>query len=148
MDVVRFERHNAVGHIVLANPPDNLLNIHFSECLQKAVHEASDSDIRVLLVRAEGPDFSHGGDILDFIDRDANSFRTFVGEIHQSYRAIEALPIPTICAVRGAAFGGGFELVLACDLVVAAASAVFFSLEASVGSAPLAGAVQRIASRA
>jgi enoyl-CoA hydratase/carnithine racemase len=148
MQVVRFERHNAVGHIVLANPPDNLLNIRFSECLQKAVHEASDSDIRVLLVRAEGPNFSHGGDILDFIDRDANSFRTFVGEIHQSYRAIEALPIPTICAVRGAAFGGGFELVLACDLVVAAENAVFFCLEASVGSAPLAGAVQRIASRA
>jgi enoyl-CoA hydratase/carnithine racemase len=148
MEVVRFERNEAIGQIVLANPPENLLNIRFSECLQQAVHEAGNSDIHVLLIRAEGPNFSQGGDILDFVDRDAHSFRSFVGEIHRSYRAIEALPIPTICAVRGAAYGGGFELVLACDLVVAAEDAVFFCLEASVGSAPLAGAVQRLAARA
>jgi enoyl-CoA hydratase/carnithine racemase len=147
MDVVRFEQQNSLGHIVLANPPGNLINIRFSEDLQKAVHAAGASNIRALLVRAEGPNFSQGGDILDFIDRDAKSFRTFVGEVHQSYRAIEALEIPTICAVRGAAFGGGLELVLACDLVVAAENAVFFCVEASVGSAPLAGAVQRLASR-
>src|SRR5262249_43032932 len=61
---------------------------------------------------------------------------------------IEALDIPTVCAVRGAAFGGGLELVLACDLAVAADNAVFFCVEASVGSAPLAGAVPRLASRA
>jgi len=148
MPAVRFERQKSIGHIVLANPPDNLLNIRFSECLQEAVHAAGDSDIRVLLIRAEGENFSRGGDILDFITRDANSFRTFVGNVHRSYRAIEALQVPTVCAVRGAAYGGGLELVLACDLVVAAENAEFFCVEASVGSAPLAGAVQRLASRA
>lgn len=148
MEVVRFERQNSLGHIVLANPPGNLLNIRFGECLQQAVHAASDSDIRALLIRAEGPNFSQGGDIFDFINRDANSFRTFVGGVHKSYRTIEALPIPTVCAVRGAAYGGGLELVLACDLAVVADNAEFFCVEASVGSAPLAGAVQRLASRA
>jgi enoyl-CoA hydratase/carnithine racemase len=147
MEVVRFERQSSLGHIILASPPGNLINIEFSECLRRAVHAAGASNIRALLVRAEGPNFSQGGDILDFIDRDAKSFRTFVGEVHQSYRAIEALEIPTVCAVRGAAVGGGLELVLACDLAVAAENAVFFNVEASVGSAPLAGAVQRLASR-
>src|ERR1700730_3662384 len=148
MPVVRFERQKSIGHIVLANPPDNLLNIRFSECLQEAVHAAGDSDILVLLIRAEGENFSRGGDILDFITRDANSFRTFVGNVHRSYRAIDELQVATVCAGLGAAYRGGVELVLACDLVVAAENAEFFCVEASVGSAPLAGAVQRLASRA
>ena len=148
MKTVRFERHEGVGHIVLANPPSNLIATHFTDCLREAVHEASDTDIRALLVRAEGPNFSHGGDILDFIDKDFNSWRTFICETHHAYRAIEALQIPTVVAVRGAAYGGAFELALACDFIVAAENCTFRSLEASVGSAPVAGAVQRLAERA
>lgn len=147
MQVVRFEKTGSVGHIVLANPPGNLINSRFSESLQRAVHEAGESDIRALLVRAEGPNFSQGGDVLDFLERDTNFFRTFIGECNRSYRAIEALQIPTVAAVRGAAFGGAFELALACDFIVVAEDAIFRCIEASVGSAPLAGAVQRLAER-
>ena len=53
MKVVRFERQDNVGHIVLANPPLNLIATQFSDCLREAVHQASDSDIRALLVRAD-----------------------------------------------------------------------------------------------
>ena len=148
MNVVRFERQGNVGHIVLANPPQNLVNTRFADCLRDAVHEASDSDIRALLVRAEGPNFSVGGDVLDFIDKDFNAWRTFISEIHCTYRAIEALQIPTIAAVRGAAYGGAFELALACDMIVAAENCTFRCIEASVGSAPVAGGVQRLAERA
>jgi enoyl-CoA hydratase/carnithine racemase len=147
MHVVRFEKTDSIGHIVLANPPGNLINSRFSDSLQHAVHEAGESDIRALLVRAEGPNFSQGGDVLDFLERDTNFFRTFIGECNRSYRAIEALQVPTIAAVRGAAFGGAFELALACDFIVAADDAVFRCIEASVGSAPLAGAVPRLAER-
>jgi hypothetical protein len=57
--------------------------------LKQAVHEASESDIRALLVRAEGPNFSQGGDVLDFLEKSANQFRTFIAECNQSFRAIE-----------------------------------------------------------
>jgi len=147
MKVIRFERQGSVGHIVLANPPANLIATNFSNCLRDAIHEASETDIRALLIRAEGPNFSQGGDVLDFIDKDFNTWRTFISEIHYAYRAIEALQIPTIAAVRGAAFGGAFELALACDFIVAAENATFRNIEASVGSAPVAGAVQRLAER-
>lgn len=147
MGVIRFERTGAIGHIILCNPPGNLIAPAFSECLQRAVCEASESDIRALLIRAEGPHFSQGGDVADFIGRSAESFRAFVTRIHQTYRTIEALPFPTIAAVRGAAYGGAFELALACDFIVAAREAEFWCPEASVGSAPLAGAVQRLAER-
>src|SRR5437016_3323195 len=141
MKTVRFERHEGLGQIVLANPPKNLIGTQFSECLREAVRQASDSDIRALLVRSEGPNFSHGGDILDFIDLDFNSWRTFICEMNHSYRAIEALQIPTVAAVRGAAYGGAFEFSLACDLIVAAENCTFWCIEPSVGTAPVAGAV-------
>jgi hypothetical protein len=58
MRTVYFERNDGVGKIVLANPPKNMLDRRFSECLWQSVHEASESDIRVLLVTSEGPHFS------------------------------------------------------------------------------------------
>lgn len=54
MKTVNFERNAGVGNIVLANPPKNLLDRRFSECLWQSIHEASESDIRVLLVTSEG----------------------------------------------------------------------------------------------
>src|ERR1700735_4045879 len=103
MQVVKFEQKDWVGHIVLANPPKNLIASAFSNSLKQAVHEAGESDIRALLVRAEGPNFSQGGDVLDFLEKDANQFRTFIGECNQSFRAIEALQVTPVAAVHGAA---------------------------------------------
>src|ERR1700759_4696399 len=121
---IRFERDGAIGTIVLANPPFNRLDLRFAEALRIAVHQASVSDIRVLVIRAEGPNFSFGGEVREWPGKDVNWFRTFVAEVNASYRAIEALRVPTMAVVQGVAFGGGFELALACDFLVAAKSTV------------------------
>ena len=63
MKTIRFERDQDVGHIVLANPPHNYLDKRFCANLATAVHEASESDVRVVLIRAEGPHFSFGGEV-------------------------------------------------------------------------------------
>ena len=147
MKTIRFERDHAVGKIVLANPPLNRLDLRYSDCLRQAVHEASESDIRVLLVKAEGPNFSLGGEVREWPGKDVNWFRTFVAEVNVSYRAIEALRVPTIAAVRGLAFGGGFELALNCDFIVAAQNAVFRCVEVTTGMLPIAGALRRLAER-
>ena len=147
MKTIRFERQNALGRIVLANPPYNRLDLNFSEYLRQAVHDASESDIRVLVIQAEGPHFSFGGEVREWPGKDLNWFRTFVAEVNLSYRAIEALRVPTIAAVQGVAFGGGFELGLACDFIVAAENAVFRCVEVTTGMLPIAGALQRLAER-
>src|SRR5712672_1394175 len=144
---IRFERQDAVGRIVLANPPYNRLDLEFSECLRQAVHDASQSDIRVLVIQAEGPHFSFGGEVREWPGKDVNWFRTFVAEVNLSYRAIEALKVPTVAAVQGVAFGGGFELALACDFIVAAENAVLRCVEVTTGMLPIAGALQRLAER-
>ena len=147
MQSIRFERENAIGRIVLANPPFNRLDLQYSECLRRAVHEASESDVRVVLIKAEGPHFSFGGEVREWPGKDINWFRTFVAEVNLSYRAIEALRVPTIAAVQGIAFGGGFELALNCDFIVAADNAVFRCVEVTTGMLPIAGALQRLAER-
>ena len=147
MKTIRFDREGAIGRIVLANPPGNMLDKRFSECLRDAVHDASESDIRVLLITYEAPHFSFGGEVREWPGKDLNWFRTFVAEVNLSYRAIEALRVPTVAAVRGLAFGGGFELALSCDFIVAADDAAFRCVEVTTGMLPIAGALQRLADR-
>jgi enoyl-CoA hydratase/carnithine racemase len=147
MKSIRFEREGKVGNIVLANPPYNRLDLRFAQCLREAVHEASESDIRVLVVRAEGPHFSLGGEVREWPGKDLNWFRTFVAEINASYRAIEALRVPTVAVVQGLAFGGGLELALSCDFIVAATDSVFRCVEVTTAMLPIAGALQRLAER-
>jgi len=89
MTTIRFERAGAIGSIVLANAPFNRLDLRFAEALRIAVGQASKSDIRVLVVRSEGPHFSFGGECANGQARTSNWFRTFVAEVNVSYRAIE-----------------------------------------------------------
>ena len=100
---IRFERDGAIGTIVLANPPFNRLDLRFAEALRAAVHQASVSDIRVLVIRSEGPHFSFGGEVREWPGKDVNWFRTFVADVNASYRAIEMLKIPTMAVVQGIA---------------------------------------------
>src|SRR5260221_1149860 len=101
MKTIRFDRQNAIGRVVLANPPFNRLDLQFSECLRQAVHDARQSDIRVLVVQAEGPHFSFGGEVREWPRKEVNWFRTFVAEVNLSYRQIEAPTLPTAAAAHG-----------------------------------------------
>jgi enoyl-CoA hydratase/carnithine racemase len=104
---------------------------------------AADPQVRVLAFRGEGRCFSVGGDIASFGELgDAADRRAYVGEALGAYRAVEALAKPTIAAVHGHALGGGCELTLVCDIVVADETARFGMPEAQVGLVPGLGVVR------
>ena len=147
MTTIRFEQDHGVGTIVLANPPSNRIGSQFAVDLRAAVHDASLSDSRVLVIRSDGPNFCMGGNVPEWPGKSADWFRTFIAECNSSFHAIEALRIPTVAVVRGGAIGGGFELALACDFLVAAEDATFFAVEIRSGNIPLAGGLQRLAER-
>ncbi|MBV8882952.1 MAG: enoyl-CoA hydratase/isomerase family protein [Chroococcidiopsidaceae cyanobacterium CP_BM_RX_35] len=147
MSVVRFEQTGAVGQIILCDPPDNRLSREFVSHLAQAVHEASVSNSRALVVRTDGPNLGTGADVTEWPDKDVNWFHTFISELNQSYKALEALRIPTIAAVRGNCVGGHYELVLHCDLIITANTATFLAVEARTGMVPLVGGLQRLAER-
>lgn len=145
MSVVKFERTESVGHVILCDPPENQLGRRWADDFRCAVHEASEAGIRALVVRAEGPNFGTGGDVAEWPGKDVHWFHTFIDDVNQAFRALEALRIPTVAAVRGEAVGGHFELVMHCDLIVAADTASFHAIESQTGMVPLAGGLQRLA---
>src|SRR6202034_1870762 len=100
MQSVKYEKSGAVGHIVLCNPPHNLLNVEFYEQLRDAVLAATSDDLRAVIVRAEGPNFCGGGEAAVLNSLSPGAFRLLMTEYNRSFRAIEALRVPTVAAVR------------------------------------------------
>jgi enoyl-CoA hydratase/carnithine racemase len=146
VSVVRFDIVDTLGRITLTSPPYNFVSAQFNTDLAAAVHEASDSEIRALLIRAEGPNFSVGGAAHEWPGKSYSWFRTFIAEVTNTYRAIEALQIPVVAAVRGKTGGGGLELALSADFIVTADDTVMWCAEVIKGQMPLAGGYQRLAS--
>jgi enoyl-CoA hydratase/carnithine racemase len=146
VSAVRFEQDDSLGRIVLAKPPFNFVGAQYSSDLIAAVHDAAESDIRALLIHAEGPNFSVGGAVHEWPGKTYNWFRTFVAEVTSSYRAIEALRIPVVAAIRGQTTGGGLELALSADFIVASDNTVLWCVEITTAQVPLAGGYQRLAS--
>jgi enoyl-CoA hydratase/carnithine racemase len=101
------------------------------------------------LFRGNGTDFCLGGDFREWPHLANHAARRErFGFSNGVLNAIESLSIPTVTQVHGRAFGGGFELALHTDFIIAGESASFRFSEATLGVAPLAGGVQRVAERA
>jgi enoyl-CoA hydratase len=145
---VRFERHEAVGHIVLDDPPLNLFGVAVLDDLEAALEEARTSPLRALLVRAEGRVFTGGVDVNIFDGLSPDDAEALAHRLFRLAHGLEDLPIPTIACVHGLCLTAGFELSLACDIIWAAESARFGLVEIVVGVSPFMGGTQRVAERA
>jgi enoyl-CoA hydratase/carnithine racemase len=147
MDKVHFETSGPLGILTLANPPLNLLSGELIADLRATITEVKRVPLRALLVRAEGKIFSAGADVSAFKGKTGSQARESFTTHLRMIADLEELPFPTLAAVQGMCVGGGLELVLACDLIWAAASARFGHPEATIGTTTLLGGVQRLAER-
>ncbi|TQC49656.1 enoyl-CoA hydratase/isomerase family protein [Rhodococcus sp. WS4] len=147
MTSASFSRQGDVGVITLTNPPQNRLSSDLVDEFAKSVVEVSTAGVRSLVVRGDGDTFCFGANIADWPDLSDSDLRTFIHYVNRVFQQVEELPIPTIAAVHGSCMGGGFELALHCDLIVAADDANFRFPEATLAIPPLAGGVQRLAER-
>lgn len=91
--------------------------------------------------------FAAGADISEMAEFTAAEAEAFAGRGQRIFTLLEQLPIPTIAAVNGFALGGGCELAMACDLVLASPTAVFGQPEVKLGVIPGFGGTQRLARR-
>ncbi|MEO0651468.1 MAG: enoyl-CoA hydratase-related protein [Planctomycetota bacterium] len=104
-----------------------------------------DLSVRCILITGAGEKaFCAGADLKERKTMPAERVPEFVKNIRRTMDDVEALPQPTIAVVNGFAFGGGTELLLACDLRVAASSAKFGLTEVSLAIIPGAGGTQRL----
>jgi enoyl-CoA hydratase/carnithine racemase len=147
MPSARAEFDGPFARVTLNHPVGNRINFEMRVDLFDAFARVAASNARVLIVRGEGADFCLGGDVRDWPGIPAATLRPKVEVYAKALDCLERLPIPTIAAVQGGCMGGGFELALSCDLIVAARSASFVFPEARLGILTLQGGVMQLAER-
>ena len=141
---VEVERRGEVAWIRLNRPERmNAYDASMAHELIAAIEGASDCGVIVLT--GTGKAFCAGGYLANLSNPDPAALRSmFYGSLHL-YEAIRTSPRPVIAAVNGAAAGGGNELVVACDLAIAAENATFGQTGVRIGSAPVLGGTNFLA---
>jgi enoyl-CoA hydratase/carnithine racemase len=142
-----FRQSGQLGEIVIDSPPLNLFSTDLLADLRAAVDKAAESDVRALLLRAEGTDFSAGAEVSVFMGLDEAQAVELSSTVLSLIGAIEDLPFPTLALIHGQCYAGALETCLACDLIWAGEGSQIGQIEAIAGGITYAGGTQRIASR-
>lgn len=104
-----------------------------------------DDNIKAVIVTGSGDKaFVAGADIVEMQDLEPCDALKFMERGHETYRALELMPKPTIAAVKGFALGGGTEIAMSCDIRFAADNARFGQPEILLGLTPGWGGTQRL----
>lgn len=134
MGQVEVRHEGGVARVTLDRPPLNVIDVGFAGQMRSALEAlATREDVAVVVLRAHGRAFSAGVDVRDHLpDRGAEMLHEF----HRACLALLAIEAPVVAAVHAAALGGGCELTLCCDMVVAAEQATFALPEIRLGVFP------------
>jgi enoyl-CoA hydratase len=141
---ITYAVQDGVATITLNRPESrNALNRAMCEDLVAAAAAATaDQDnVRLVLVRGAGPVFCAGADLKERKEMSVDDVRNRRLRGYAAYNALEALPMPVIAVVHGAALGSGAEIAASCDFIVATPEATFATPEAMWGTV---GATQRL----
>jgi len=142
-ETIIVETRGHVGLIRLNRPQAlNALNSALIRELSQAVDAfEADSDIRCMLITGSEKAFAAGADIKEMVDKTFKE--AFLGNFMASWHCVAQARKPTIAAVAGFALGGGCELAMQCDIIIAADNAKFGQPEIKLGVIPGIGGTQR-----
>jgi enoyl-CoA hydratase/3-hydroxyacyl-CoA dehydrogenase len=145
-EVIKLEtRGDGVAIAWLANGQMNSISPQVVQDLEKVWAEVKSSGVRALVIASSNPFlFSAGADIKAFTTMDESSGEQLINAAHALFKELGSDGIATIAAVNGLAFGGGCELAMACDIRIAARSAMFGQPEIKLGIIPGFGGTQRL----
>lgn len=139
---------NNVGIILLNRPKAlNAINLAVIEALDKTLDEWESQNLRAVIISGHGKAFAAGADIKQMQSFSAIDAERFARSGQRVLRKLEHFPAPTIAAVNGFALGGGCELAMCCDIVLAGEKAKFGQPEVALGVIPGFGGTQRLVRR-
>lgn len=146
--IVEVERKGRVTVLTLMYRPYNLIGPILRAALHPELKGAVEAGSRAVLIRSGLRHFCAGADVGLFNDRinEENAGAAPSRGASSSLETLdlfETLPIPIVASIHGVCLGGGLELALACDYIIAAASAKLGSVEVALGLHPLMGGIQR-----
>ena len=147
---VKLSINGPVAEVVINRPQSlNALNADVLQALVLIVDKLEkNSDLRVVIVSGEGKKaFVAGADIHSMAGLGPRPMADYIELGQRVMRRIELMPIPFIVAMNGYALGGGLELALACDVIVASQSARLGQPEVNLGIIPGFGGTQRLIQR-
>lgn len=123
-DLIQTDLHDGVLSVTFAraDKKNAITQAMYTALAEATERTRTDPAVRVILFRAEGPTFSAGNDIVDFLAIGADPTTEFL-PVHRFLKSLAELDKPAVAAVRGRAIGIGLTLLLNCDLVVVAEDA-------------------------
>ena len=131
--MIKIKREGPVFAITLSNPPYNILNIAMLKEIQEALKELLSGPYRILLFKSGEKAFSAGADIKEHLPAQVREMIKTFGEVFLLLHSFDGV---TVACVNGAALGGGCELALFCDVVLASEKAKFGQPEIKLGLFP------------
>ena len=147
---VRYEKRGAVAWVTLNRPQRlNAYNMAMRDELFEillALHE--DEEVGAVVLNGAGRAFSTGGDVSEFGTAPSPIVARWVRFRRDVWGLLRSLPMPTLAAVHGMAVGGGLEMALLCDLILAAEDTRICLPETALAMIPGVGGTQTVARRA
>lgn len=144
--LVRVERRGRVALMTLDNPPMNILSTPVLDALAEAVVGLNDDpSVHALILTGAGErGFTAGADIKEMVAMGRTAASRYSMKGQALANLLETSPLPVIAAVHGYCMGGGCELSLACDFILAADNAIFGQPEINIGVIPGWGGSRRL----
>ena len=150
MNTIKYEiTENKIAIVTISRPEAlNALNTQVIEELEQTLDMIEkNSDLSAMILTGEGRSFVAGADIGEQYPLDLSQGRKWGQRGSAVMRRIEKLEIPTIAAVNGFALGGGCEIAMACDIILASEKAKFGQPEVGLGITPGFSGTQRLPRR-
>lgn len=137
MNPILFEKKDHIGWITLNSPKQrNALSLELMNELQKQLNIlAKDRDIRVIVIRGNGPAFCTGHNMKELVGEkyDISHFRKIFSVCSDMMQTLHKMPQPVIAQVHGIAMAAGCQLVVACDLAIADSKTKFSTPGVKIG---------------
>lgn len=137
---ITYETANGLATLTINRPPFNVLDIPTMEEISDALNQCrTDISVKLLVITGAGEKAFSAG--VEVADHTPDKVDHMIDVFHGIFRRLNSMPMPTLAAVNGAALGGGMELAIGCDMIVAAAGAKFGQPEIKLAVFPPVAAV-------
>jgi cyclohexa-1,5-dienecarbonyl-CoA hydratase len=137
---LKVEKADGIARIVLNRPKFNMMNIEMMGALNSQLESLiEDRDLKGVLISAEGKHFCTG---VEVADHKPDMVADMIAAFNRIFELLDRLEVPLIASVQGYCLGGGMELAIACDIIVAAKGAKFGQPEVKVGFFPPYAAIR------